>query len=208
MPAKPSLYESDLYAWSREQAELLREANALVEKVMHIKEIVAMQQNYARTSAVAERLPLVDLVEDAMMMNADSTQRHNVKIVRDYAEVPAMLVEKHKVLQILVNLIRNAKHACDDSGRSDKQITLRIRPANGHIQVSVCDNGVGIAPENLTRMFSHGFTTRKEGHGFGLHSSAIAAKALGGTLTAQSDGPGRGATFTLDLPLQRPEATL
>ena len=190
---------------AREQAEILAEANSLVEKVMHIKEIVAMQQNYARASGVAERLPLGELVEDALMMNADATQRHNVKVVRDFAEVPAVLVEKHKVLQILVNLIRNAKYACDDTGRIDKQITLRVREAGGRVQVAVIDNGIGIPPENLTRIFSHGFTTRKEGHGFGLHSSAIAAKALGGTLTAFSEGPGRGAIFTLELPLHRPE---
>ena len=175
---------------------------------MHIKEIVAMQQNYARASGVAERLPLGELVEDALMMNADATQRHNVKVVRDFAEVPAVLVEKHKVLQILVNLIRNAKYACDDTGRIDKQITLRVREAGGRVQVAVIDNGIGIPPENLTRIFSHGFTTRKEGHGFGLHSSAIAAKALGGTLTAFSEGPGRGAIFTLELPLHRPEELL
>jgi signal transduction histidine kinase len=70
------------------------------------------------------------------------------------------------------------------------------------VKVSVMDNGVGIAPENLTRIFNHGFTTRKGGHGFGLHSGALAASELGGSLTAHSEGPGRGATFTLELPLQ------
>jgi two-component system NtrC family sensor kinase len=66
---------------------------------------------------------------------------------------------------------------------------------------------VGIAPENLTRIFSHGFTTRTDGHGFGLHSAALAAQQMGGRLTAQSDGPGRGATFTLELPVAAPATT-
>jgi signal transduction histidine kinase len=67
--------------------------------------------------------------------------------------------------------------------------------------MTVSDNGVGIASENLTRIFNHGFTTRKDGHGFGLHSGALAAREMGGALWAQSDGPGKGATFTLELPL-------
>ena len=186
-----------------EQAEILREAGTLLSSVMHIKEIVAMQQNYARTSGLLESLPVVDLVEDALRMNADAIQRHHIKLVREFAETPPILVQKHKVLQILVNLIRNAKHACDDAGRLDKQITLRVTSAGGRIKISVIDNGVGIPVENLTQIFGHGFTTRKEGHGFGLHSSALAAKEMGGSLAAFSDGSGQGATFTLELPMQR-----
>ena len=136
-------------------------------------------------------------------MNADGLQRHNVKLVREFAETPPILVQKHKVLQILVNLIRNAKHACDDAERPDKQIILRVTGGSGRIKISVTDNGVGIPVENLTQIFGHGFTTRKEGHGFGLHSSALAAKEMGGSLTAFSEGPGLGATFTLELPMQR-----
>jgi signal transduction histidine kinase len=108
-------------------------------------------------------------------------------------------------LQILVNLIRNAKHACDESGRKDKQMTMRVANGEGRIKISVADNGIGIPPENLTRIFSHGFTTRKDGHGFGLHSGALAAKEMGGALTVRSDGPGKGATFTLELPSNRNE---
>ena len=62
------------------------------------------------------------------------------------------------------------------------------------------DNGIGIPPENLTRIFNHGFTTRKDGHGFGLHSGALAAKEMGGSLTVHSGGTGQGAAFTLELP--------
>jgi C4-dicarboxylate-specific signal transduction histidine kinase len=112
-----------------------------------------------------------------------------------------VIAEKAKVLQILVNLIRNAKYACDDSGRAEKILTLRIGSrAEGRVLLSVQDNGVGIPPENLTRIFAHGFTTRKSGHGFGLHSSANAAREMGGTLIVTSDGPDCGATFTLELP--------
>ena len=98
-------------------------------------------------------------------------------------------VEKHKILQILVNLLRNAKYACQDSERADKRLTVRVANGEGRIKISVIDNGVGIPPENLTRIFNHGFTTRKDGHGFGLHSGALAAKEMGGSLTRSQRRP-------------------
>jgi signal transduction histidine kinase len=143
-------------------------------------------------------------VEDALRMNNDALVRHEVQMIRDYAATPSVPVDKHKVLQILVNLVRNAKHALDDGGRKDKLLTIRVATdRGGFVTISIIDNGVGIPPENLTRIFSYGFTTRKNGHGFGLHSGALAAKEMGGSLSAHSDGPGQGATFTLSLPLHQ-----
>jgi len=182
----------------RSRAEL----EALAKNVDHIKEIVAMQQSYARVAGVVESVPAAEFVEDALRLNAGTLSRHQVEVCRDYApDLPSLCIDKHKVLQILTNLIRNAKYACDESGRLDKKLTVSIVNGSDLVRISVADNGVGIAPEHLTRIFSHGFSTRKDGHGFGLHSGALAAKELGGTLTAHSDGPGAGATFTLELPL-------
>jgi signal transduction histidine kinase len=112
-------------------------------------------------------------------------------------------LDKHKVLQILINLLRNAKYACDESGRPDKQITVAIARQGDRVHITVADNGVGIPAENLPRIFSQGFTTRKTGHGFGLHSGILAARELGGTLTVRSEGAGQGAAFTLELPVKR-----
>jgi C4-dicarboxylate-specific signal transduction histidine kinase len=123
----------------------------------------------------------------------------------EFEDVPEILVEKHKVLQILVNLLRNAKYACESSSTRDKQVVMRVSNQAGGVQIKVTDNGVGIRPEHMTRIFSHGFTTKKDGHGFGLHSGALAARDLGGVLRVDSAGPGHGATFTLDLPLKSPE---
>jgi C4-dicarboxylate-specific signal transduction histidine kinase len=151
---------------------------------------------------VTEKVKVTDLVEDALRLNLGTLSRQEVQLTREYdKELPEIVVERHKVLQILVNLIRNAKYACDESGRQDKRLKVSVRSAEGAIQIAASDNGVGIAPENLTRIFNHGFTTRKDGHGFGLHSGALAAKEMGGTLVAQSEGPGKGACFTLSLPL-------
>lgn len=194
---------------AKEHAVLLAEHEQLARSVEHIKEIVAMQQNYARVSGVLEKVRIADLVGDALRIHAVGFARHRIEVVRDYAEIPLAVVDKHKVMQILVNLIQNAKHALDDSERPGRRITLGIGPADaGRFRISVGDNGVGIVPENLNRIFSHGFTTRANGHGFGLHSGAIAAREMGGSLHVTSAGAGLGATFTLELPLTPASTTL
>ncbi len=188
-----------------ERARLLAEVESLQRNVDHIREIVVMQQAYATMVGIVEPLDAVTLMDDSLRMNAGALVRHDVRVHRNFQPVPQLLAERGKVLQILVNLIRNAKYAADDGGHADKVITLHIVPgAPGRVLLSVQDNGVGIPAENLTRIFGHGFTTRKTGHGFGLHSSANAAKEMKGSLTVHSDGPGQGATFTLDLPAAPP----
>jgi PAS domain S-box-containing protein len=189
-----------------EQTKIAGELDSLRRNVEHIKEIVAMQQNYASVGGVNEMIDLVSLVEDSLRLNEGSFKRHGVEIIRELAKVPPMNVEKHKILQILVNLVRNAKYACDDSGLADRRLTVRVANGDGRVKISILDNGIGIPPENLTRIFNYGFTTRKGGHGFGLHSSALAAKEMGGSLTVCSAGLGQGATFTLELPCPTKEA--
>jgi signal transduction histidine kinase len=164
-----------------------------------------MQQAYATTVGHVEPLAPESLMEDALRMNSGALVRHDVRVVQEFQFTPAVLGEKGKILQILINLIRNAKYACDDGPHADKVITLRLAPAaQSRVHFIVRDNGIGIPAENLTRIFGHGFTTRKHGHGFGLHSSANAAREMKGTLVAASEGPGRGATFILDLPAAPP----
>jgi signal transduction histidine kinase len=188
-----------------ERQHLLQEVQELSQNVEHIKQIVAMQQNYAKVAGAFEHLTPNELVEDALRMNAAAFERHRVKVVLEYSpSLPKVRVDRHKVLQILINLIRNAKYAMDSEKATDKRLVVKVEPTDeGMVAVHICDNGMGIAPENLTRIFQHGFTTRKEGHGFGLHSGANAARELGGRLSARSDGLGQGATFTLELPVAR-----
>ncbi len=188
-----------------EHARLQKEHEQLVQNVEHIKQIVAMQQSYARVSGVLENVSIADLVDDALQIHTAGLARHGVQVVRHYSDVPPLVVDKHKALQILVNLVHNAKYALDDSPNSEKLLSASIA-MNGdrRVKIVISDNGAGIPPENLTRIFSHGFTTRKGGHGFGLHSGANAAKEMGGSLRAFSDGLGKGATFILELPLDNP----
>ncbi|MEO8617195.1 MAG: PAS domain S-box protein, partial [Luteolibacter sp.] len=186
---------------SEERLSVLEEVQSLRENIGYIKDIVAMQQTYGRVCAVTENLLVTDLVEDSLRINAGALTRHKVCVGREYGDVPLIAMDKHKVLQILVNLISNAKYACDESSVPDKLITVRVMVDEDSVRISIIDNGVGISPENLTRIFSHGFTTKTDGHGFGLHGSILAAREMGGDLTVQSDGPGKGAAFTLVLPL-------
>jgi signal transduction histidine kinase len=181
------------------------ELESLRKNIEHIKDIVAMQQSYAKVFGLAEILQVTDLVEDSLRINAAALTRHAVRVIREYEEIPVIAVEKHKVLQILVNLVRNAKYACDESEHADKQLTVRVARHQDRVRITISDNGIGIPPENLTRIFAHGFTTKKTGHGFGLHSGALAAREMGGTLNVHSDGPGQGASFTLELPAGRLE---
>jgi PAS domain S-box-containing protein len=181
-----------------EQAGALHELAQLQKHIEHIKDIVAMQQNLAQVSGLAEPVQLAELLEDALLMAHNAV----VRVEKDFTAVPPVTVQKHKVLQVLVNLLHNAQHACEDSGRADKKIVLCLRQQGERVCLTVTDNGVGIPAENLTRIFGHGFTTKKNGHGFGLHSGALAMQEMGGTLQAQSAGVDQGATFTLELPIQ------
>ena len=202
----PAYLEQLAQHLEQEQAEVRKEFDSLARNIDHIKEIVSMQQNYAVIAGVVESVSLADLVEDAIKIHAGALLRHSVTVLREFAPVPAILVDKHKVLQILVNLFSNAKYACEAGSNDLKQITARILARDGgRVQIQIADNGIGIAPENVTRIFSQGFTTRKGGHGFGLHSGVRTASELGGVLIVQSEGINQGATFILELPPRPPK---
>ena len=188
---------------SEEHVDMVNELTMLIKNVEHIKHIVSMQQSYAKVSGMVESVPPKDLVEDAIQINAPSFTRNGIKVVRKDADsLPNVSVEKHKVLQILVNLLRNSKNAMEDVPRKDRKITVSVSPnGNNRVKIIVKDEGCGIAPDNLTRIFSHGFTTKTDGHGFGLHIGALAAQEMGGSLLAESEGPGHGASFILELPI-------
>ncbi len=208
--AQLPFYLSELAAHlATERDDMLRELQSLASNIEHIKEIVAVQQSYARAAGVLESVHLPDLVDDALKMFNSAWGRHSVKVIRQYSGTPPILVDKHKVLQILINLLHNAKHAVDEGNPPEKCVIVCVQQhAHDRVQISVADNGIGIPAPLLSRVFQHGFTTRKDGHGFGLHSGALTAREMGGTLTANSDGPGRGATFVLDLPMEHTISTL
>jgi signal transduction histidine kinase len=185
-----------------EQTELIKEMNSVGQHIEHIKELVAMQQSYAKVSGAFENLSAVELVEDALRLNLSAFERHHIELVREFAEnLPKVCVDRHKFLQIFINLLRNAKHATQVVNEHERRMVIHVSQASAdEVKLVVRDNGIGIPLENMTKIFNHGFTTKKNGHGFGLHSGANAAKEMGGRLTGHSDGPGKGAEFTLVLP--------
>lgn len=190
---------------SSEEELILEEVTALVRNIEHIKSVVASQQKHAVTDMdLIEEFSLSQLLEDAISINIASMERHAIHITREYENIGPLVSNKQLLLQLLINLISNAKYACIESGHTNHQLTIRTqRKAPDKIVIQIQDNGQGIAAENLVRIFAHGFTTRAEGHGFGLHSAALAAAELGGKLVATSNGPGTGATFTLEIPYHK-----
>ncbi len=144
-------------------------------------------------------------MEEALSINFASLERHGIEVIREYAEIPQIELDRHLVLQILVNLISNAKYAMLQLEGRRHRLTLGVGMADDRqdfVRLQVQDTGVGIRREHLSRIFAQGFTTKTDGHGLGLHSGALAARVLAGSLSFHSDGEGQGATFTLDLPLK------
>lgn len=190
-----------------EQSSIVDELSQLTKSIDHIKDIVSTQQAYAGAARLVEPLNVVDLFEDALRMNSGALSRHHVVVTKDYQDTPTIIGDKHRLLLILINLISNAKYAMSKVSDHQRQMTLGVKIIdNATLRLSVEDQGEGIAAENMTRIFNHGFTTRKEGHGFGLHSCALAAVEMNGHLRVHSDGPGHGAVFTLEIPLETAHA--
>lgn len=186
----------------QQQAELVGELRSLTARIDHISELVRSQQHYAGTKGVFEPARLDELIDTAVKI---CTQAHrgmdDVQIVREFEAMGRVRVDKHKLVEILVNLIQNARQAMEDAGVSPKTLTLRLfTTPDDRCCIEVQDNGIGISAENLSRVFNHGFTTKSDGHGFGLHVSANAATEMRSRLHARSEGPGKGATFVLEIP--------
>jgi C4-dicarboxylate-specific signal transduction histidine kinase len=187
-----------------EQSSMLGEVENLSKGIEHIKQIVAAQQSMAKKSNVSTAVAPANLLETAIGLQPAGLAR-DVRLRKDFADLPELMLDQHKVLQVLINLISNARQAVVVRPAGQREITLSVAIAatadGDRLRYRIADNGMGISPEHLTRIFSHGFTTKKEGHGFGLHGAANAAREMGGSLRAASEGPHKGAAFTLDLPL-------
>jgi ligand-binding sensor domain-containing protein/signal transduction histidine kinase len=185
-----------------ENAGMLEEAADLKRNVEQINNIVAMQQVHGSTTTVEELFPVAALVDEALGIQAADYEQKDIRVTRDFAGVPQLKSDRHKLLQILICILKNARQACERAGARPGMVSVHIGMNHaGHVRIEIADNGVGIPAENLTRIFSQGFTTHENRAGFSLHTCAVAAQELEGRLTAASEGPGRGSTFILELPL-------
>jgi PAS domain S-box-containing protein len=188
----------------RRKEDMRTEVSDLVKNIEHIKDIVSMQQAHAKKGGTAQDFSVHEILDDALRIGEASLTRHGVAVHRHYQKRSdcVLSTDKHKVMQILLNLVTNAKQAVNAYDGGEKYVIIDIAASESFLEISVEDTGVGIEPGNLEKLFQHGFTTKKTGHGFGLHSSANAAKAMGGKLVAYSDGHGHGARFVLSLPAE------
>ena len=183
----------------RDRQATLARVDEVLEHLEHMKEIIAAQQSYARTGGVTEACSIEGIIETAL---AIGQLPRNVTVERKLEPMAPVIVDRHQILQILVNLISNARHALNNSPGADPTLEVRVSASEDEVRIEVSDNGAGIAPEHLPKIFNHGFTTKRDGHGFGLHNCANAAQHMGGSLTAASEGCGKGACFTLRLPVE------
>lgn len=197
----PGLLNQLASKFTEDQNAQLDELKELTEHIGHIKEIVSIQQSTAKGQGSTEPIEAEKLFEDALKMNLSGIRARGIELQKDYDSVPSFQTRKHDVLQILVNLIRNANQAVEMGDGHEKRIRLAITKHGDQVCFCVHDSGVGISHENMQKLFQHGFTTKEDGHGFGLHSCANTAKELGGNITVESEGEGKGATFTLALPI-------
>jgi len=190
-----------------EQGRCLESLEALAKHVQEVGAIIQLQQSHGKAMGLIEPTSIAELVENSLQINAEALKRDNVQVKHNLATLPTLLLDRHKVLQILTNLVSNAADALSESDRQEKVLTIDVKEIeSGRLRIDVGDNGVGIPEENLARIFEHGFTTKKNGHGFGLHSTALSASELNGSIAARSDGPGKGTIFTVELPFQTQEA--
>lgn len=181
---------------------LLEEARSLIDNVDHIKTIISTQQSYATSGGMVEPVDLNVLLDDASRLHSMSFGKHGIELRRDYADLPTLLVDKQRLLQIVINLIKNAKESLTSKTEGERVLTVHTRQVDDRLRIGVSDTGIGIKKDQLEKIFSHGFTTKVSGHGFGLHSCANAATEMEGKLTVYSDGEMQGATFVLDLPFK------
>jgi two-component system, LuxR family, sensor kinase FixL len=190
---------------STERDAMRAELQRLMEHINIIRSTIDAQQSVAKSGDVLAPVTLDELVERTLSMFRIELERTSIELERETEELPPVLLDKQGAVQILVNLVRNAVEALD--GVEHPRLAVKARADGDTLVFEIEDNGCGVAAENLTRIFRHGFTTKQSGHGFGLHASAIAAQAMGGSLSVISEGSGRGARFCLTLPRRDAPAT-
>ncbi|GEM_PF-4915997 len=187
--------------WVNENQFFQNELHSLIKNVSHIKNIIMIQQSMSRAAKMVEEILLPEMIDEAIAVHKQLFQHTNIKIERNYKPIKRIVINKDKLYQIIINLIKNDIEALMESEQIEKKLSIIVKEKDhSSFMIQFIDNGIGISKENISKLFQHGFTTKKAGHGFGLHNSAAFAQELGGTLSAESKGPGLGATFTLILP--------
>ncbi|OHB60428.1 MAG: hypothetical protein A2Y12_18760 [Planctomycetes bacterium GWF2_42_9] len=189
---------------SKLRDEILENLKSLINNVEHIKDVVNSQRLYTNNKP-KDLINLSDLIENAILINKAGLEYHKIDVIREFEDFGTISIDEQRVLQILVSLIDNAQQALAESSNNPKLLTVRTKKAGEKIKIEISDNGIGIKPEDLVKIYSNGFTTKPTGHGFGLHNCKMAAVDMRGNMSVHSLGSNKGATFTLELPLSNLE---
>lgn len=187
-----------------ERIAVAQEIEAIAEKIEIMKGAVLSQQSYAKGKEPLESFSLADLVEEVLVIQKSLIENAAVVVGKEFSHREPVFLPKSKVTHILINLVKNAVEAMVDC--EPRLLTVQLFRVDDHVKLAITDTGVGISPQQQTKLFSHGFTTKKDGHGFGLAYCKRAMGEMGGALTASSDGHGLGTTFTMVFPRGEPEA--
>jgi len=186
--------------WRQEEA-YQKLVSQLCSDLNLISQLITKQQLSAKYTGVVENLSLTECLEDVLAIQAYDLEKYRIHIDRVFMQNPVISTDRHKLIQILSNLISNAVQAMHKNA-GERILTIEVRELGEHADIVLRDNGIGISDEQMPHMFRYGYTTKQTGHGFGLHSSSIDAKLLGGNLSCSSTGRHQGATFTLTLPIR------
>lgn len=199
---KLHLYLEKLSAQIKKEQEIMfSEISSQKKKIQLISEIIRSQQAYSKDTIFTDEIDPQALIQETILLNHRRIKKGNVTLIKNFQKTPALFSQRSKILQILTNIMLNALDALELSDQTDKKIRIRIYSCkDGMIRFEIQDNGVGIPEKVQSQIFMHGFTTRKKGHGFGLHNAANLAAELSGFLEMQSEGNGKGCIFTLTVP--------
>lgn len=190
--------------WEEEQQWIHKEIGTLIKNIQLIKDTISTQQSLSKTMEMIQIVSIDELLDEALLITGLNMKKE-ISIEKHYEKVDAVLMDKVKFLQILVNLLANAKESLMESTNQNKHLIVKLSVIKGNtILIEISENGIGILPENINKIFNYGFTTKQSGHGFGLHTSAITANQLGGEILVKSEGFEKGATFSLYIPYNRP----
>lgn len=176
---------------------------SVFQKHEHIESIISMQLRYARSNKGIEEVDINALINDALQMLKESIENRKIIIKRYLGNIPPAIIEKGKMMQIVINLIKNAYEAMDNENLHLRILSVRTYVDQGYVVFAVQDTGEGFSAEEKHKLFHFGYTTKKLGSGFGLHSCANYLIANHGKIEAFSGGKGKGATFVVNVPTSR-----
>jgi len=177
--------------------QMLYHINRLDEKIYSIDDMITAQQSYAGVESIPEKFDLANVLEDVLKVNSEFLDKSNIKVVKKYLDMPQAVIHKGKLFHILTNIIKNAREAMSETKQDSRRLVITLSEDDKGKYIRIADSGCGIPESIIERIFTYGFTTKKEGQGFGLYSCENYMAEMGGEIWAESEGPGMGAEFIL-----------